>query len=129
MTDTTVFTFDEVAKESSPFAKWTTPGDRYVGIIENPRWLDNNFRDEPGQPEKHFAFDVNDDGTITTVQMDKADLRRAIREGGLAAKVNGIKAGDYIEIEYIGDGVAKPGLSAPKLFSCLYVPANFEAGA
>lgn len=118
------FSFDEIAPNTGTFVKWEIPGDSARGIVRNPRWLPNNFASEGG-PAKHFAVDLDDDGTISVLKFDKRGLVDAVKEAGLRVNVKGIKAGDYLEATYVGDGEAtREGLSPPKLFQANIEPAD-----
>lgn len=122
------FSWDAVAPEGGGFAKWETPGDRFAGIIRNPRFLNNNFASEGG-PAKFFAVDLDNDGVLTTLKFDKADLRRAVKKAGQDVGVDGIAEGDFLEVVYTGDGEpVRADLNPPKLFDAVYVPAGAEWG-
>lgn len=124
MPETTTFSFDEIAPEAGGFAKFDEPGTTVRGIIRNPRWLPNNFADQGG-PAKHFAVDLDDNGTVTVLKFDKRGLRDSVKEAGLRVGVNGIKEGDHLEVTYVGEGDAvREGLSRPKLFAAVYEPAD-----
>ena len=123
-----IFTFDTIAPETGGFAKFETPGDSFRGIIRNPRWMPNNFADEGG-PKQHFAVDLDDNGVTTTLKFDKRGLRDAVKEEGARVGVQGIKAGDHLEVTYVGEGTAiREGLSKPKLFQATIEPAGAEWG-
>ena len=120
--------FDEIAPEQGEAIKFEVPGDRASGVVENARWVDNRFKDDGG-PEKVFVIDLADDnGAVRPLFLRTRNLQAAIREAGKAVGAAGIAKGAYLEVEYTGDGEAKAGLNAPKLYKAVYAPSDAAWG-
>jgi hypothetical protein len=104
--------FTEAPTSLAPTAEWTTPMETLVG-----QYL--GMQPEVG-PNNSRLYSVKiEDGTIVglwgaEVLDSRIDLLFA----------QGMRPGDTLKVVYVGDGQAKPGRNAPRIFKCGYKAAT-----
>lgn len=54
----------------------------------------------------------------------KGDMQRAVREAVKASGAKSFEIGGTLAVQYVGDGQAKSGLNAPKLYRAEYAPPS-----
>jgi hypothetical protein len=99
MKETPKMNWDEFRSE---YVRWTTPGQVVEGDLRLARKGDYMGREFP-----ELILDTEDGTRI--VSASQANLMRQLAEDPPAV-------GDWVRIEYLGEGEARPGQSPPKLF-------------
>jgi hypothetical protein len=125
-------------------AKFPTVGTTVTGVICRPPEVQQQtdittgapkFWDD-GKPRQQLQVQLqteerdpevdNDDG-IRAVYV-KAQMQKAVREAVKRSGAKGLEIGGTLTVTYIGDGVpTQRGMSAPKQYSAVYVPASAAA--
>ena len=125
-------------------AKFEKPGDQVWGVV-----MDSQMRQQTDFKTKAKKF--WDDGnpmmelivTLLSEERDESDpdddglrrvyvrgqMQRAVADAVRKAGAPGIRDGGKLFVRYTGDGEAKGGLNAPKLYFAKYEPPVRETGA
>ena len=84
---------------------------------------------DDGKPRMQAVVTIQTDLRDPAIQDDdgqrrlfvKGDMQRAVREAVKAAGARSFEVGGTLAVQYVGDGEAKSGLNAPKLYRAQYV--------
>lgn len=106
--------WDKYANAGATYQKWVEPGDQVVGTIKIIR----EGKDYNGNPVPELVLEDGNGGSLI-VQASQVML---IAELAAAAPAEG----DRIRITYTGNGEAKSGRNAPKLFTVEVKPGKVE---
>lgn len=119
------------ASAGYPALKFSTPGDRHWGTIQNVRDVQATdfktkqpLRYPDGQPVLQTILTVEDkDGELKRIFVRAGAMRTACAQAVIAAGASDVEPGGLIEIVYIGDEPASNG-GTRKAFKARYkVPA------
>lgn len=113
-------------EKSLPAVKFETVGEVHGGTVMKVTKRDDvdlagNVKrwENTGEPKSVYVFELDGVKSLWV----RGNMITAIREAVGAAKLKS-PVGARIEVKYYGDGIAKPGMHAPKLFMARVLRAD-----
>jgi len=128
---------DFLTRSGAPSAKFPTVGTTCKGTVvaaEKTQQTDidgNPLTWDNGDPRWQVVITLQTDDRDPAIDGDagerrlfaKAQMLNAIKEAIRTAGARGLDVGATLAVQYVDDGEAKPGRTAPKIYRAQYQPA------